>query len=204
MFMARTGDEGHRMVFGGTLRHGVLVAGADGLEVEAGVAVAPRGQVEAAAQAGEAPAEDGDMNADEMISLLRDEAVLAAIRVAESNSSGEVRVFVTTRRVHDPVAEAWTAFAKLQMQQTRQRNAVLVLIAPNSRTFVIVGDEGIHQYCKEGVWNHLVDELAAGFRKGEYTDAIVRVIEEIGEVLARHFPYTDDDHNELPDDIVRE
>lgn len=144
------------------------------------------------------------MNADEMISHLRDEAVLVAIRGAESSSSGEVRVFVTNRRVHDPVADAWKAFAKLQMQHTRQRNAVLVFIAPNSRTFAIVGDEDIHQYCKDGVWNHLADELTAGFRQGEYTNAIVRVIEEIGKVLARHFPFTDDDHNELPDDIVRE
>ncbi len=143
------------------------------------------------------------MNADEMISHLRDDAVLAAIRAAESRSSGEVRVFVTNRCIDDPVAEAWRAFAKLQMHRTRQRNAALVFIAPNARKFAIVGDEGIHRHCKEGFWNHLADELAAGFRKSEYTDAIVCVIEEIGEVLARHFPHTDDDRNELPDDIVR-
>lgn len=144
------------------------------------------------------------MNADEMISKISDEAVQAAIRLAESRSSGEVRVFVTNRRIEDPVAEAWKTFVTLQMHQTRQRNAALVFIAPNSRKFAIVGDEGLHQHCKEGFWNHLADNLASGFRKGDYTGEIVRVIEEIGKVLAHRFPYVHDDRNELPDDIVRE
>lgn len=144
------------------------------------------------------------MNADEMISKISDEAVQAAIRLAESRSSGEVRVVVTNRRIDDPEPEAWKAFAKLQMHQTRQRNAALIFLAPSARKFAIVGDEGIHRHCKEGFWNHLADELGTGFRKGEYTDAIVRVIEELGEVLARHFPCAHDDRNELPDDIVEE
>jgi len=144
------------------------------------------------------------MNAEQMISHIRDEAVLAAIRAVESRSSGEVRVFITNRGVDDPTADAWAAFAKLKMQRTAQRNAALVFIAPNARKFAIVGDEGLHRHCAEGFWNQLAEQLAGGFRKEDYTGALIRVIEQIGNVLAQHFPPQRDDHNELPDEIVRE
>jgi len=144
------------------------------------------------------------MNAEEMISHVHDEAVIAAIRAAESRSSGEIRVFVTNRGVVDPAADAWAVFAKLKMHHTARRNAALVFIAPNARRFAIVGDEGLHRHCEEGFWNQLADELAGGFRKENYTGALIRVIEQIGAVLARHFPPQPDDGNELPDEIVRE
>lgn len=144
------------------------------------------------------------MNAEQMISHIHDETVLAAIREVESHSSGEIRVFITNRSVDDPAVDAWAAFAKLQMQRTAQRNAALVFIAPNARRFAIVGDEGLHRHCKEGFWSQLADELAGGFRKENYTGALIRVIEQIGAVLAQHFPSQRNDRNELPDEIVRE
>ena len=170
----------------------------------AGAAGVPRGQGVVAAPAAEAPAEVGDMNAEEMISHIHDDAVLAAIRAAESRSSGEIRVFITNRGVDNPTAAAWAAFAQLKLQNTAQRNAALVFIAPSARKFAIVGDEGLHRHCAAGFWNQLADELAGGFRTEDYTGALIRVIEQIGEVLARHFPPQRDDRNELPDEIVRE
>ena len=146
----------------------------------------------------------GDMNADEMITQIRDDAVLAAIRVVEAQSSGEVRVFITSRPVEDSIREAWVAFAKLKMQETAQRNAALVFIAPVARKFAIIGDEGLHRQCAEAFWADLATELAAGFRDGDYTGALTNVIQRIGEVLALHFPPQAHDRNELPDDIVRE
>jgi uncharacterized membrane protein len=144
------------------------------------------------------------MNADEMITQIRDEAVFAAIRDVETHSSGEVRVFITSRPVEDSIRDAWAAFAKLKMQETRQRNAALVFIAPVARKFAIIGDEGLNRHCPEVFWSELASGLAAGFREGAYTEALTNVIQRIGEVLALHFPPHAHDHNELPDDIVRE
>ncbi|MBK8093455.1 MAG: TPM domain-containing protein [Verrucomicrobiaceae bacterium] len=144
------------------------------------------------------------MNADEMITHIRDEAVLAAIRDAESRSSGEIRVLITNRSVTDAVRGAWEAFARLKMHQTARRNAALIFIAPTARKFAIIGDEALHQHCTPGFWNHLATELSTGFRTGDYTGALIRVIQQIGDVLATHFPSQPTDHNELPDEIVRE
>lgn len=143
------------------------------------------------------------MNADEMITHIRDEAVLTAIRDAESRSSGEIRVFITNRSVTDAVRGAWEAFARQKMHQTARRNAALIFIAPNARKFAIIGDEALHQHCTPGFWDHLATELSTGFRAGDYTGALIRIITEIGSVLEKHFP-PQDGTNELPDEIVRE
>lgn len=144
------------------------------------------------------------MNADQFVSLVRDEALIQAIRVAESRTSGEVRVFVSSRKVADPIHDAWKAFARLKMHHTKERNAVLIFVAPDARKFAIVGDEGIHHHCHEMFWGKLAGELAEGFKAGDYTRALVQVIREVGQALAQHFPGRHDDVNELPDDVARE
>lgn len=144
------------------------------------------------------------MKTNEMLSHIDDERVVAAIHAVESSSSGEVRVCITGRSVDDPVIEAWKAFARMKMNQTRQRNAALVFIAPKTRKFAIVGDEGLQRHCEADFWNQLAAELAVGFRKECYTEALTRVIDRIGGVLNLHFPPQRNDHDELPNEIVRE
>ncbi len=144
------------------------------------------------------------MNADQFIATIEDEPVIRAIQSAETRTSGELRVFVTDKIVEDPIAEAWETFARLNMRDTKQRNAVLVFVGPKARKFAIVGDDGIHQFCKEAFWSQLAQQLSEGFKAGDYTGALVRLIEDIGRALAEHFPRLDGDVNELPDEVLRD
>ncbi len=144
------------------------------------------------------------MNANEFIATIEDEPVIRAIQSAEARTSGELRVFVTDKIVGDAIAEAWKTFARLNMQGTKQRNAVLVFVGPKARKFAIVADEGIHRFCKEAFWSQLAQQLSEGFKVGDYTGALVRLIEDIGRVLAAHFPRLEDDVNELPDEVLRD
>ena len=144
------------------------------------------------------------MNANEFIATIEDEPVVRAIQSAESRTSGELRVFVTDKFVEDPIAEAWKTFARLNMQNTAQRNAVLIFVGPKARKFAIVADEGIHHFCKEAFWSQLAQQLSEGFKACDYTGALVRLIEEIGRELATHFPRLEDEVNELPDEVLRD
>lgn len=150
------------------------------------------------------PEEAGDMKADEFISAIDDEEVIRAIQKAESRTSGEIRVLVTGRKVEDPVREAWKQFARLKMDRTEKRNGVLILIAPVSRSFAVVGDEGIHRCCEDSFWRTLASRLAEGFKAGGYTGALVRAIEDSGLELSRHFPGGGENKNELSDEVVRD
>lgn len=144
------------------------------------------------------------MNANQFIATIVDEQVIRAIQSAEACSSGELRVFVTDKSVEDPISEAWKTFERLNMRGTAQRNAVLIFVGPKVRKFAIVADEGIQHFCKEVFWNQLAQQLSEGFKAGDYTSSLVRLIEEIGRALAAHFPRLGNDVNELPDEVLRD
>lgn len=128
-------------------------------------------------------------------------AIVAAIRGAERRTSGEIRVVLAQGKTDDPVATARQHFERLGMTQTAARNGVLILVAPRSRTFGVIGDTGIHEKCGEGFWRELAAAMTGHFQRGEFTAGLVHGIERAGTVLAEHFPAQPDDRNELPDDV---
>jgi uncharacterized membrane protein len=130
--------------------------------------------------------------------------IVAAIREAEQQTSGEVRVYIESRcRFVDPLDRAAEIFWILKMENTEARNAVLVYVAIKDRQLAILGDKGIHEKVGEVFWNQEVDKIISQFRRVGYADAIVKMILDIGSALKSHFPYDrKTDVNELPDDIV--
>jgi len=130
------------------------------------------------------------------------ERLKTAIRAAEKNTSGEIRVSISLYfwgRVHN---QAKRAFRRLKINATRQRNGILFFIVPSRRRFAVLGDEGIHAKVGQEFWDHLTATMAAEFKKGRFQEGIIKGIEEAGTRLAAHFPYDPAaDKNELPDDI---
>jgi uncharacterized membrane protein len=138
------------------------------------------------------------------ISQLAHERIHAAIRAAEEKSSGEIRVMVSHRAAPDPVATAQKAFLRLRMQDTKHRNAVLILVAPRSRTFAVIGDEAVHAKCGDDFWRELAAAMTGHFKRGEFTGGLLHGINRAGDLLAAHFPHEPDDINELPDDVIED
>jgi len=141
------------------------------------------------------------MSAHQFIKQLREDEIVAAIRAAERRTSGELRVFISRQSVADPVAAAQAEFTRLGMEKTRERNAVLIYLAPGPRKFAVIGDHGIHARCGDGFWQELARSMTAHFRASEFTEGIVQGIKRAGELLAEHFPRRPDDDNELPDRV---
>ena len=132
------------------------------------------------------------------------QAIVDAIRSAERQTSGEVRVFVESRcKFVDPIDRATEIFFGLKMQETKQRNGVLVYVAIKDRQLAIFGDTGIHQIVGEEFWQKEVAEMISEFNKESYAAGITKVVTDVGEALKANFPYQGEkDKNELPDDIV--
>ncbi|MBX2923893.1 MAG: TPM domain-containing protein [Chitinophagaceae bacterium] len=130
--------------------------------------------------------------------------IVAAIREAERLTSGEIRVYVESRcRFVNPVDRAIELFYGLKMEKTEQRNGVLLYIALKDHQLAIYGDEGIHNKVGSNFWNEEVKHIMNEFNGEHYADGIIRIVEEVGEALQQHFPYTAaTDRNELPDEIV--
>ena len=130
--------------------------------------------------------------------------VVEAIRMAEKQTSGEIRVFVESRcRFVDPVDRAAEVFWLLKMDQTADRNGVLVYVALKDRQIAVYGDKGIHEKVGDAFWNEKIRGILGHLKRQSYAEAIAQIVTEIGEALRTHFPYDKDtDVNELPDDIV--
>jgi uncharacterized membrane protein len=127
--------------------------------------------------------------------------VVAAIAAAEQLTSGEIRVLISRSKTAEPMVAAQAHFERLGMTQTRERNGVLIFVAPRSRNFAIIGDSGVHEKCGDAFWRLVAAEMETHFKRGEFTAGIVRAIEHAGKLLAENFPHAADDRNELPDEV---
>ncbi len=131
------------------------------------------------------------------------EAIVNSIRASEKRTSGEIRVFIESRCSYvDPVDRAVEVFFGLKMEQTEDRNGVLLYIAMKDHQLAVFGDRGIHEKVGTDFWNKEVQQMLSSFGKQNYAEGIVKIITDIGDALVTHFPYENEDRNELPDDIV--
>jgi uncharacterized membrane protein len=130
--------------------------------------------------------------------------IVAAIAAAEKGTSGEIRVHVTRRVPKNLEERALRRFHLLGMSKTAEQNGVLIYIAPRARQFRILGDTAIYEKCGEQFWTDVASAMEASFRKGEFTEGVVRGVERVGEVLGRHFPRKSGDRNELSNEIDEE
>jgi uncharacterized membrane protein len=116
--------------------------------------------------------------------------ITAAIVEAEKQTTGEIRVYVSHRKVHDPRHAAAHQFVKLGLDKTKHRNAVLIFIAPESQNFAVIGDEAVHAECGETFWEDIVGAMRDYFRQGKFTEGVVHGISTAGKLLADHFPHS--------------
>lgn len=124
-----------------------------------------------------------------------------AIRVAETNTSGEIRVHIEKRCKEDVLDRAAYIFEKLGMHKTELRNGVLFYLSIEDHKLAILGDAGINQKVPEDFWEEIKELLTAKFREGKFTEGLSAGIKKTGEQLKQHFPWQNDDVNELSDEI---
>ncbi|WP_320168169.1 TPM domain-containing protein [Mangrovibacterium marinum] len=127
--------------------------------------------------------------------------ITGAIKTAELNTSGEIRVHVEGRCRGDVLDCAAYWFGKLKMHQTEARNGVLFYLAVSDRKFAILGDAGINAKVPEDFWDTIKEQMLIRFKEGRFADGLSEGILLAGEQLKAHFPYQSDDVNELPDEI---
>ena len=139
-----------------------------------------------------------------------EEAVIGAIRTAEKNTSGEIRIHLEPRvnpkdspidEPKDALDRAEEVFEMLHMKNTKESNGVLIYVAVEDRTLVIMGDKGINDKVGHDFWETTKDIMIDHFKKGEMGLGLVNGILKAGEKLKKYFPYKKNDINELPDDI---
>ena len=137
----------------------------------------------------------------EFLNQIQNDDIVAAIQAAEAKTSGEIRVFISHKKVEDPIVAAKEIFEKLGMTKTTERNGVLIFVAPRAQKFAVIGDTNVHKLCGESFWQEVANEMTGHFRRSEFTQGIIHGIHKAGALLAKHFPRKSTDTNQLPDRV---
>jgi uncharacterized membrane protein len=141
------------------------------------------------------------MKASSFFSKEQQAQILASVREAEKETSGEIRVHIETYLTGDVLDRAAWVFKKLGMHKTADRSGVLFYLAVNDKKFAIIGDAGINAKVHAGFWDDISELLKKNFKEGKFTEGLSEGILLAGKHLKIHFPYRKDDVNELPDEI---
>jgi uncharacterized membrane protein len=133
----------------------------------------------------------------------------AAVRAAELTHEGEIRVAVETSL---SLANLWQdlsareralqVFTGLRVWDTKHNNGVLIYVLLADRAVEIVADRAIAAHIPGPEWAGLCAEVAERFRQGDAAAGCCLAVRSVAQRLARYFPATGGDGNELPNQPV--
>jgi uncharacterized membrane protein len=138
---------------------------------------------------------------EDFLSKAEEQEIVEAIRVAEKNTSGEIRVHLEKTTSIAAFERAVEVFNLLEMHNTKDSNGVLIYVAVKDKQFAICGDKGINEKVSDDFWNSTKDTIANHFKNGNFKQGLVDGILKAGEQLKYHFPFQDDDADELSNEI---
>ena len=141
------------------------------------------------------------MSTNKFLSKEEEQLVVQAIRDAEYQTGGEIRLHIETVCKGNVLDRAAGLFKSLKMHETALRNGVLIYLSTDDRKFAIIGDAGINAVVPAGFWNDVKELMISHFSKGDLVGGFVLGIGKVGEKLKEFFPYKKEDTNELSDEI---
>ena len=132
-------------------------------------------------------------------------AIESAIRESERLHDGELRFAVEGAlnpwlllHGRTPRARAIEMFSQLRVWDTEYNSGVLIYVQVVDRRIEIVADRGINRRVEQATWDAVSRAMETAFRAGRYEAGVLEGIREITALLARHFPPTGANPDELP------
>ncbi len=142
-------------------------------------------------------------NVQDFLSPEDEREIVAAIGMAEQNTSGEIRVHIENHTDKKPLERAQEVFYKLKMNETRLQNGVLFYVGVHDHTFAILGDKGINDVVPDNFWDKTKDLVISHFKNNNYKQGLVEGILKAGEKLKEFFPSDKENLNELSNEISK-
>lgn len=139
------------------------------------------------------------------------QAIEAAVTAAELHHAGELRFVAEAGLSFDDLwsdvsarQRAVELFSKLRIWDTQHNSGVLIYVQLLDRRVEIVADRGINAKVGQAEWDAVCRVMESAFRDKNYLSGVRTAVENIGKLLAVHFPMSSSEHdassaNELPD-----
>lgn len=103
---------------------------------------------------------------------------------------------------HTTRQRAENAFLEEEVFNTRHRTGIMIFISFFEHEVMVMADRGISKVVDQKQWDKIVADLVAQIRAGKIVEGLESGIKRCGEILLeKGFHKTDDDVNELRDDL---
>ncbi|MGB9128112.1 MAG: TPM domain-containing protein [Thiobacillus sp.] len=132
------------------------------------------------------------------------DAIDAAIGVSETAHGGEIRFAIENSL---PAALMWRGmsgreraievFSNLRVWDTEHNSGVLIYLLLADHDIEIVADRGITAQVDPAAWEAVAQTMEAAFRQGDFERGALAGIEQVGALLAAHFPPSGHNPDEL-------
>ena len=86
--------------------------------------------------------------------------------------------------------------------RTHGRTGVLLYLSMREHRAEIVADDSIAHLVHAEIWGEAMVDMLAHVSRGRIAEGLAAGVEDVGKVLAEHFPRGDHDDNELPDRLI--
>ncbi len=107
--------------------------------------------------------------------------------------------FIKRQGVHKFARDQFLAHG---IHQTDEKTGVLIYVSLAEHFVEVVADSGIYKKVDNSVWGNAIAKILTKTKKGDLSGGLVEGIDEIGEILAAHFPPTPENPNEITDSVV--
>jgi len=140
---------------------------------------------------------------EDFLSETDEEEIVEAIRIAESKTSGEIRVHLESSLQGSIEQHVLEVFHYLKMDNTKLQNGVLIYVAIMDKSFAIYGDKGINQVVESDFWDCTKNTMQEHFKKGDFKKGLIEGVLNSGKQLQKHFPWEHLDSDELSNEISK-
>jgi putative membrane protein len=114
-------------------------------------------------------------------------------------------IFVGSHRKEEAVRRrAVQAFYEKGLYKTKFHTGVLIFLSLLERKVWVLADKGIYEKVTQETLNRFARQVSLGIKEERAGESLCQAIEELGGLLAEHFPNTPGLLDELPDEVITE
>lgn len=127
-----------------------------------------------------------------------------SIKQSETQHCGEIRFAVESSLGFFQLIQGTPCFergvdvfSELRIWDTEQNNGVLIFLLLVDRKVEIIADRGLNNEIAGNEWKRICQLMEKSFRKHDFEAGVTDGINEITQLLIKHFPIQDEKINEL-------
>jgi len=96
------------------------------------------------------------------------------------------------------------AFFSHNIHLTKERTGILIMVSVFEHRVEILADTGINAKVSKETWENILLEMVSKIKSNELADGICIAVKECGVILAKEFPGTHENPNEIKNKVIIE